>query len=69
MKTRYPIGTKYKTRGTHPKSYTVTDIHRTYNHAGELVKVRYVVATHEFKGQTVIYTGVWADTIAKGLIK
>ena len=50
------IGTKFiKQRGKHTNKErveTVTDILKTYNLAGELVKTRYV-AEHDFLGQTV----------------
>lgn len=63
---RYPIGQQYKTRGKHPASCTVVDIHRTYNNAGELVKLRYV-STHEFMGQTLTDYEVVDATIARGI--
>lgn len=63
----YEIGTKYKTRGKHPNLCTVTDIYKTYNSAGDLVKVRYE-AQHEFCGQIVNDHDVCATTIAMGLI-
>jgi hypothetical protein len=61
------IGTKFKTRGKHPKICTVTDILRTYNYAGDLVQTRYV-ATHEFCGQLVTDRDVCLTTIKIGLI-
>jgi hypothetical protein len=64
----YSIGTKYKTSGrTRTNICTVTDIYKTYNSAGDLVKVRYE-AQHEFCGQVVNDHGVCATTIARGLI-
>lgn len=63
----YPIGTKFKTGGKAPRLCTVTDILKTYNSAGELVKTRYV-AVHEFCGQQVADADVCAVTIARGLI-
>ena len=67
MKTepRFPIGHKYSTRGRHPRVCTVTDILRTYNAAGELVKIRYV-STHEFCGQSISDSDVRETTIAMG---
>ena len=62
----HPIGTKFKTRGKHPQLCTVTDIHKTYNIAGELVKIAYV-ATHEFCGQAIIDRDVCRATISMGL--
>mgnify|MGYP001167322660 CR=1 FL=1 len=64
----WPIGTQYKTRGKAPKLCTVTDILKTYNNAGELVKIRYV-AQHEFCGQVVTDYYVVATTIARGHIE
>ena len=62
----YPIGTKFKTRGKHPRVCTVVDIWKTYNCEGLLVKTRYV-ATHEFCGDTITERDVVATTIAMGL--
>ena len=64
------IGTKFiKQRGKvkNDRIETVTDILKTYNLAGELVKTRYV-ATHAFCGQTVTDSDVLGVTIQKGLI-
>lgn len=63
----YAIGTQFKTRGKAPRLCTVTDILKTYNSAGELVKTRYV-AQHDFMGQKVNDYDVVATTIAMGLI-
>lgn len=66
------IGTKFiKQRGKHTNKErveTVTDILKTYNSAGELVKTRYV-AEHDFLGQKVTDRDVCLITIVKGLIK
>lgn len=62
----YPIGTRYWTRGQHPRLCTVIDIWRTYNNANELVRVRYVTE-HEIAGQTVTEHDVVATTIARGM--
>lgn len=62
---QWPIGTQFTTRGKHPRKCTVVDILKTYNAAGELVKVAYV-ATHEFAGQIVTDRDVCATTIARG---
>lgn len=62
---KYPIGTTFATRGKHPKLCTVTDILKTYNSRGELVKIRYV-ATHLFAGQVVTDSDVVETTIAMG---
>jgi hypothetical protein len=63
----YPIGTQYMSAGKHKRLCTVVDIHKTYNHANELVKIRYV-ATHEFMGQVVTERDVVATTIARGIV-
>lgn len=63
----YKIGTKYSSGGKHPRVCTVTDIYKTYNSKGELVKVRYE-AQHEFAGQIVNDHDVCAVTIARNLI-
>lgn len=59
------IGTQFKTRGKYPRKCTVVDIHTTTNHAGEVVKVRYV-ATHSFMGQIITDSDVTETTIAMG---
>jgi hypothetical protein len=63
----YTVGTKFQTRGKHPKECVITDILKTYNLLGELVEIRYV-ARHVFMGQTIIDRNVCATTIAMGLI-
>ena len=65
MKATYSIGTMFLTRGKAPRLCTVTDILKTFNSAGELVKVRYV-ATHQFMGQTVTDIDVVGTTISLG---
>lgn len=62
---RFAIGTKFKPVGRNSQLCTVIDILRTYNSAGELVKVRYV-AEHEFCGQMVRDSDVCDATIARG---
>jgi len=64
---RFPIGTKFHSRGKYPKLCTVTDILRTYDNAGNLVSIRYI-ATHSFCGQVVADTDVNDMTIARGLV-
>lgn len=49
---KYPIGTKFKTRGKHGRVCTVVDIYKTYNSKNELVHVEYQTE-HEFCGQIV----------------
>lgn len=68
MEVRFTIGTRFKTRGKNPKVCIIADILKTYNNAGELVKIRYV-ATHDFLGQVVTDSDVCDTTIAMGLIK
>jgi hypothetical protein len=65
---KYSIGTKFYTRGKHPKLCAVIDILYTYNNNKELVQIRYVAA-HEMLGQTVINRDVVQTTIDIGLIK
>ena len=60
------IGTKYMSRGKHPRECTVEDIHKTYDSKGNLVKTRYV-ASHEFLGQKVYNYDVCGATIAVAL--
>lgn len=62
---RYAIGQQYYTRGKAPRLCTVTDIWRTYNAAGELVRLRYV-ATHEFMGQLLTDRDVVETSIDLG---
>ena len=66
MKTqRFPIGTKYFTRGKHPRLCTVTDYHVTRNMRGEVVRARYV-SEHDFLGQAVTNNDVCDTTVARG---
>lgn len=64
----YAIGQQFKTCGKQPHYCTVTDILKTFNAAGQLVRVRYV-ATHVFAGQQIIDRDVLEMTIARGLIQ
>lgn len=64
---RFPIGQQFKTQGRNPRLCTVTDVLRTYNSAGEMVRLRYV-ATHEFMGQTLRDSDVVETTIARGAL-
>jgi hypothetical protein len=68
VEAKFKIGTKFHTRGKVKRLCTVIDIYRTYNEAGELVKIRYV-ATHEFMGQTVTDYDVVEVTIAMGEVQ
>lgn len=68
---RYQIGVKFKLRNgrgrkEYSREYTVTDIYRTYNSDGLMVKLRYV-ATHDFCGQKVTDYDVIETTIARNL--
>lgn len=63
---RFPIGTQYLSSGKRKDVCTVVDILKTYNNAGELVKIRYV-ATHPLLGQPVYDYDVVDTTIAMRL--
>lgn len=63
---RYKIGQEYTPRGRAKRLCRVIDIHRTYNAAGELVRVRYV-SQHSFMGQTITDSDVCETTIAIAL--
>lgn len=65
---RFPVGTRFRTRGKYPRECVVVDYHVTRNLAGEIVKARYV-ATHQFIGQEVVDLDVPETTIAMGLIQ
>lgn len=67
MTARYPLGTMFRTRHKHPRLCTVTDILKTYNNAGELVKIRYV-ATYGFMNQIVTDSDVVETTITMGIV-
>lgn len=64
---KFPIGTKYKTRGKHPQICTVVDILTTTNSKGDVVKIRYQ-SEHEFCGQIVTDYDVVETSIAMGLV-
>ncbi len=64
---KFTVGTQYKTRGKHPHICTIIDIHKTYNIAGELVKLRYV-STHELLRQTIVDSDVCETTVAMGVM-
>ena len=66
MDARFPIGTTYTTSGRAPRLCVVTDILKTYNNAGELIKIRYV-SQHDFMGQKVTDRDVCETEIARGL--
>lgn len=69
MRARFPIGLTFN-RLRFPKAkelteYRIDDIYTTRNHAGELVKIEYVVS-HEFMGQR-IRENMIDTTIARSL--
>jgi len=66
MNPRFNVGTTFTGKGK--RICTVTDIHRTYNNAGDIVKIRYV-AVHDFLGQSVTEQDVLETTIARNLIQ
>jgi len=66
---RFAIGHKFRrrTRGKHkPPLSTVVDIWRTYNAAGELVRLTYVAEHVGPGGQTITERDVCDTTIAMG---
>ena len=63
----YGIGTTFLSNGKHKKLCTVSDIHKTYNANGDLVKTSYC-AFHLFMGQLVNERDIPAITIARGLV-
>lgn len=65
---RFKIGDQYDTRGRSPRRCTIVDVWRTYNSAGELVRLRYV-STHQFMGQALVDHDVVSATVALGLVK
>lgn len=64
----YGIGTVYRTRGKNPRDCMVTDVLRTYDAFGNLVKVRYV-SIHKCMGQMVTEHDVLETTIKMGVIE
>lgn len=62
---RFPIGASYTPSGKAKRQYVVTDILRTYNAAGELVRLRYV-GKSEIMGQPLFDHDVCDTTIARG---
>ncbi len=65
---RFAIGQRYATRGKNPRICTVTDIWRTFDAAGNAVKICYVT-THELAGQILTERDVCETTIAMGAIE
>lgn len=68
MPMEYTIGTKFETHHKPPTVATVVDILKTYNAAGELVRVRYV-AQYERLGQLITDRDVVAVSIAKRILQ
>ena len=64
---RFQIGTEFMSRGKHPKVCTVVDVLRTYNNAGELVRLRYVATHLSATGQIVTDHDVCDTTIARNI--
>lgn len=67
------IGMKFTPRsecrkGKQPRIWTVSDILKTYNSAGEHVQTRYE-AFHEFMGQRIYNRDFVQPTIAMGLLR
>ena len=61
------IGTMFMSYGKHKKECIVTDIYKTYNNSGELVKKTYV-ATHDFCGQIITEYDIPESTIRRNII-
>lgn len=56
MRARFPIGLTFK-RKRFPKAkelteYRIDDIYKTFNNAGELVRIEYIIS-HEFAEQRI----------------
>lgn len=66
MEARFKIGQQFTNRKD--QLCTITDIFKTYNHAGDLVKIRYAVS-HNFLNQTITDYDVVDPTIAKAIFK
>ena len=62
----YSIGTQYMPMRKNTYVCTITDIHKTYNANGDLIKTSYV-ATHDYCGQTITDNDVIETTIARGI--
>jgi len=65
---KYTIGTRFIRNGDkHKRIYTIIDYYITTNHAGEVVKSRYV-AGYEMLGQILIDPDITQTTIDKATI-
>jgi len=66
--TDFDIGTNFFNGGKHKKLCTVSDVLKTYNSRGELVKTSYT-AIHLFMGQAVTEHNICKVTIQRGLVQ
>jgi hypothetical protein len=64
---RFALGTRFILYRKYKRIDTVTDIWRTYNLKGELVRISYV-GEHSIDGHTVTDYDVLETTIARGLL-
>lgn len=62
---RYPVGTKFTTRGKAVKACFVSDFLTITNSKGDVIGCQYV-AIHQFLGQTVTDWNVPESAIARG---
>ena len=60
---KFKIGQQFMSGSRNPVVCTVVDIYTTYDHAGNVVKIRYV-ADHEFAGQIITDYDVNETSIA-----
>lgn len=68
MAHRFPIGTKFTTRGKAPREAVVIDQLTTTNSKGEVVRESYITE-HKFLGRRIAERDVCDTTIARGLSK
>jgi hypothetical protein len=62
---KYSIGQTFTCGGKVKRVCTIIDIYKTFNSAGDLVKIAYV-AEHQFLGQAIRDHDVCEVTIARG---
>lgn len=62
------IGTQFKALGKRGDIKTIIDIHKTFNHVGELVRTTYVT-THNFCGQAIKTYDVTNTEVRRGIIE
>ena len=67
LEQRFEIGTRFWSHGKHSKLCTVVDVLRTYNSAGELVRLRYVAEHMGPLGHTITDHDVLDTSIARRL--